>query len=82
MEQNPVCTQHFERIDARLHELEQNEAGQAARFAELSVLTARMHEKLSTLEVSLRGLTKALWGISASVLAALFGFLLWYVQSK
>lgn len=78
----PVCAQHFERIDARLHELEQAEAGQNARFSEMAVMTARMHEKLTTLDSSLRSLTKALWGISGSLVAALLGFVMWYIQNK
>lgn len=81
-QEKPVCAQHFARIDARLHELEQAETGHNARYAELAVMTARMHEKLTTLDASLRGLTKALWGISGSLVAALLGFVTWYIQNQ
>ena len=78
----PVCQQHFCRIDARLHELEQAEAGQNARFSDMAVMNARMHEKLNTLDTSLRSLIRSLWGISGSLVAALLGFVLWYIQNQ
>ena len=28
-----------------------------------------------------RGITQALWGVAASMLGTLFGFVLWYIQS-
>ena len=75
-----VCQQHFERIDARLHHLEQAEAGQNARFSDMAVMNARMHEKLNTLDASLKSLIRALWGISGTLLASLLGFVVWYIQ--
>lgn len=75
-----VCQQHFERIDARLRHLEQAEDGQNARFSEMAVMSARMHEKLNTLDASLKSLIRALWGISGTLLASLLGFVVWYIQ--
>lgn len=75
-----VCQQHFDRIDARLHQLEQAEAGQNARFSDMAVMNARMHEKLNTLDASLKSLVRALWGISGTLLATLLGFVVWYIQ--
>ena len=79
--QSAVCREHFERIDARLGENEDSFRSQSRDIRELSVTTARMGEKLSALSGSLRSLTRALWGVTVSAAAALFGFLLWYIQS-
>ncbi len=76
----PVCREHFERIDARLQQLELDRDGQRRSFSELAVMSARMHEKLTTLDASLKSLIRALWGISGSLVAALLGFVLWYIQ--
>ena len=62
-----VCREHFERVDARLHHLEQAQAGQNLRFSDMAVMNARMHEKLNTLDASLKSLVRALWGISNPV---------------
>ncbi len=78
----PICRQRFERIDARLHELEQDQDGQRSRFSEMAVMTARMHEKLTNLDASLKSLIRALWGISGSLVAALLGFVVWYIQNR
>ena len=75
-----VCREHFERVDARLHHLEQAQAGQNLRFSDMAVMNARMHEKLNTLDASLKSLVRALWGISGTLLAALLGFVVWYIQ--
>ncbi len=76
----PVCREHFERIDARLQELESSQKGQQDRFGEMAVQTARMHEKLNIVDASLRSVTRALWSVTASAVALLVGFVFWYIQ--
>lgn len=77
-----VCRERFARIDTRLREGDRSAQDQRRELSELELLAARLNERMTALAGSMRALTKALWGVTAAALAGLFGFVLWYLQTR
>lgn len=71
----PECRDRFERIENRLDDGEKlfSRHGERLTAAETSV---------ENVAKSLDGVTKALWGVAASIGGMLFMFLLWYIENK
>jgi hypothetical protein len=73
-EVNPTCKEHFDKIDERLEKGDGEMKHQSEDIVELKT-------NLAYLTKSLDGVTKALWGVAASIAMTLLGFFLWYVQT-
>ena len=76
-----LCREKFESIERRLHKGDAAMEEQDRAIRELSVLAARLGERITALSGSMRALTRALWGVTASAGAVLVGFLIWYIQT-
>jgi len=74
-EVNENCKDHINRIDKRLEEGD-------TKLDDHSNKITRLDANVSNVTKSLDGLSKALWGVSASIVAGLFAFFIWYVQTK
>ena len=77
----PECKEEFARIHKRIDKRDETLSEQETEIKNHSVSIARMSEDVIHMTKSISGLTKALWGVAASMLATLFGFVLWYIQS-
>lgn len=75
------CKEEFERIHKRIDKRDQSIEAQEEKIQNQAVSIARVNEDVIHMAKSISGLTKALWGVAASMLATLFGFVLWYIQS-
>lgn len=73
-EMQPICKEKFGTIEKRLNEkshiLDEN-------VTDINVL----RNEIAHVTRSIHGLTKALWAISGSLIATLFGFFVWYIQN-
>lgn len=76
-----TCKERFACIDAHLSDSDEQLKEHNQDIKQLSVLTACLNERITVLAQTMRLLTRALWGVAAATLAALFGFLLWYIQT-
>jgi len=74
-EVNENCKDHFNRIDKRLEDGD-------TKLDDHSNKITRLDANVANITKSLDGLSKALWGVSASIVAGLFAFFIWYVQTK
>lgn len=70
---NEECRDRFKEIDNRLR------AGDKL-FNQHTTDIAVIHTNVEMLIKSMNNLTKALWGVCATTLASLTGFLIWYIQ--
>lgn len=77
----PECKAEFDRIHQRIDKRDKSFEEQKHDIKELAVSQARTSEDVVHMTKSISALTKALWGVAASLLATLFGFVLWYIQS-
>lgn len=73
-EMHEACKERFRDIEERLNDGDKIMTGHTTDIAVLKT-------NMSTLIKSLGGLTKALWGVSGTIVAALFGFFIWYIQN-
>lgn len=65
-----------ERIDKRGDEV--NAVKNSLHDNEIEL--TKVSEDVQHIAKSINGLTKALWGVAASTMATMFGFLIWYIQ--
>lgn len=77
----PECKAEFERLHERIDKKDKALDAQEHDIRKHEVALARISEDVIHMTKSIGGLTKALWGVAASLLATLFGFVLWYIQS-
>ena len=73
-EMHEQCKERFKAIDDRLNEGDKlmNE-----HTTEIAVIKTNV----ASLIKSINGLTKSLWGVCGTIVATLFGFFIWYIQS-
>ena len=76
-----VCMQRFRVIDKRLSGITDTDEKQSGDIAELTVMSARLNERLGTLSESMRMLTGALWGVAGAAVTLLVNFIVWYIQT-
>ena len=74
-DRNPQCIDDFNEIKRRLGEGNDKFENQGNRLVKLEA-------NFENLTRSMDRLTMALWGVTASIMATLIGFLLWYIQNK
>lgn len=74
MEMHEQCKERFKAIDDRLNE---GDKLMSEHTTEIAVIKANMNSLIK----SINGLTKSLWGVCGTIVATLFGFLVWYIQS-
>jgi hypothetical protein len=72
---NAFCRERFDKIDARLEKGDNEFRDHGEKIVEIKT-------DVSHLTKSLEGVTKALWGVAGAIMATLFGFLLWFIQTK
>ena len=77
----PECQVEFEKIHKRIDKRDETLTEQENEIKEHGLSIARISEDVIHMTKSINGLTKALWGVAASMMATLFGFVLWYIQS-
>lgn len=77
----PECKAEFERLHDRIDKKDEAFDAQERDIRKHEVALARISEDVLHMTKSIGGLTKALWGVAASMLGTLFGFVLWYIQS-
>lgn len=73
-EMHEACKERFKAIDDRLNE---GDRLMSEHTTEIAVLKTNMNSLIK----SINGLTKSLWGVCGTILATLFGFFIWYIQS-
>ena len=71
---NEYCKEKFQTFEKSLNYKSEQIDKQAIDLAKLSVEVANVTK-------SMNALTKALWGVSGTIIATLIGFFIWYVQS-
>lgn len=76
----PECKEAFDLIHRRIDKRDATLSEQEKKIEEHSVSIAKTSEDVIHITKSMGALTKALWGLAASLMAALFGFVLWYIQ--
>lgn len=76
----PECKAEFDRIHKRIDKRDKSFEEQEHNIKELTVSHARISEDVLHMTKSISALTKALWGVAASILGTLFGFVMWYIQ--
>ena len=74
------CKEEFERLHKRIDKRDQSMEAQEEKIQNQAVSIARVNEDVIHMAKSISGLTKALWGVAAAMLATLLGFVLWYIQ--
>jgi len=74
------CKDEFERIHRRIDKRDKMLGEQEDKLQAHGESIARMSEDVLHVTKSISALTKALWGVAGSMLATLFGFVLWYIQ--
>ena len=67
------CKERFEKVERRL------DKGDGV-IKEYGTDIAVLQTNMDNLTKSLSGLTKALWGMCGTIITALFGFFIWYIQ--
>ena len=76
----PECKEELrklhERIDKRGEEIKDIQDNLHNNEIEIT----KVSEDVLHIAKSINGLTKALWGVAASTMATMFGFLIWYIQ--
>ena len=77
----PECKAEFERLHERIDKRDKTLEKQEDEIKKHSVSIARVSEDVMHMTKSISGLTKALWCVAVSLIATLFGFVLWYIQS-
>lgn len=75
------CKEEFDRIHRRIDKRDKMLGEQEDKLQAHGESLARMSEDVTHVTRSISALTKALWGVAGSLMASLFGFILWYVQS-
>ncbi len=74
IEMHEPCKERFREIEKRLDEGDKV-------FTQHTTDIAVLKTNTNALIKSMNGLTKALWGVCGTILATLFGFFIWYIQS-
>lgn len=77
----PECRDEFERIHKRIDKRDKTLETIEGEVQTQAVAIARTSEDVIHMAKSISSLTKALWGVAVSLMATLFGFVLWYIQS-
>lgn len=77
----PECKEEFERLHKRIDKRDEVFNEQETELKDHAVAIAKISEDVIHVTKSIGGLTKALWGVAASLIATLFGFVIWYIQS-
>ena len=77
----PECKEEFEKLHKRIDKRDEVFNEQETELKDHAVAIAKISEDVIHVTKSIGGLTKALWGVAASLIATLFGFVIWYIQS-
>ena len=77
----PECKEEFEKIHKRIDKRDEVFNEQESELKDHAVAIAKISEDVIHVTKSIGGLTKALWGVAVSLMATLFGFVIWYIQS-
>lgn len=75
------CEQHQTRCEERFKLLEDHLERLTADHHKLVGDVRVSNERITQLTKTLAALTKALWGLVASLFTALAGFFIWYIQT-
>jgi hypothetical protein len=76
-----VCEERHKKVDAMIAHHESWLGEHETKIDKLECSDAQKTTEIKNLVSSLGGLTKALWGLALAIGVALFGFLVWYIQS-
>lgn len=72
---NQSCKERFDSIDKRLEKGDDE-------FKIHGEKIVKVETNVDNLTRSLHGVTYALWGVAASIIATLSGFVIWFIQTK
>lgn len=75
-----TCDQHQTQCEKRFSKLEEELLTLTEAHFKLDGDVRVSHERVEQLTKTIAALTKALWGVVASTLTTLFGFVFWYIQ--
>ena len=77
----PECQAEFQKLHDRIDKKSEELKEQSKSIHDNEVEITKVSEDVQHMAKSINGLTKALWGVAASLMATMFGFILWYIQT-
>ena len=77
----PECQKQFDILHARFGKRDDTLKEHEEKIEKNEIAIAELSVNVSSVTKSINGLAKALWALAGSLLATLFGFFIWYIQS-